>query len=451
MSRSPGLGTAGAAKAFARRTQPPNDSVESVPRGGGFVRALASVPGAGLQLIEVPIDERLADKPDNPRRKLVDLDDLAESIKARGLLEPLLVVRAEAFAAAQPDAPLGRGVEWVLLAGHRRRAAAVKAGLDRLPAIVRDDQAGPVDSAISTLVENVHRADLAPLEEARALSMLRDLGLPQREIAKQTGISQGQVSKRLQLLQMPAEVQEAVDVGEVEVTTALMMAHELPDRSEQLKALEVARAEQRPLDSVVRSLRRQPGTPPAQGAGFWQGPAQPAAKEPASMGEPASMMGEQRAPATVRPTDTATAGTAPDDALEEHAAAAGARWDACRAATHTTLKATEITQLLIDATLTPAPTQPSHALVTAADWADVELAPGDPGSAVEQALTGGGKAAQRLAVAVALARRELDLARSMHAQKPWAAANRRHVQRLVEWGVHTPSRYEQMKLTEPLD
>src|SRR5581483_3439730 len=79
--------------------------------------------------IEVPLDERLADNPLNARHSLGELGGLEASIRARGILQPLIVARAEAFRLAHPDVPVDKQAEWVLLAGHRRRAAAYRAGI----------------------------------------------------------------------------------------------------------------------------------------------------------------------------------------------------------------------------------------------------------------------------------------------------------------------------------
>jgi len=385
----------------------------------------------------VPIDERLADKPDNPRRALKDLDGLPQSIKTRGLMQALVVIRASAFVAARPDVSLPDNVEWVLLAGHRRRAAAQQIGLETLPAVVRDDQAGEKDSIISALVENMHRADLAPMEEARALATLRDLGLSQRESAAEVGIAQGQVSKRLALLDLPVEVQDAVDAGEIEVTAALTMARELPDPVDQLRALDIARGGDRPLTAAVRQLRQQSTVTTASPTAE----ATPGDRGDDGEGQDRPTLTTQTVPAGANreietelipdpvadPTPTASASVGATDAVEQHTAAAQARTDACRAAITSALKATEVTALLLDVTLDPPNARPSRAFATAAQWAGVPVTEDDSTARVDALIRAGGKTAQRLAVAMALARREGDLARGTQARAPWSPAARRHV------------------------
>lgn len=217
----------------------------------------ASAPSIDpIEFVEVPLDERLADNPLSARHSLGELDGLEASIRTRGLLQPLIVARAEVFLLACPEASVDVEAEWILLAGHRRRAAACRAGIKTAIAIVRDDLVGSEDSAAVTLVENVHRAGLSSIDEARVLSVLRDLGLSQREISHQTGISQGQVSKRLQLLDLPTELQDSIDDGHLAVADALTMLHELSDPQDQLRALRLSQGGGRSLKHVLRQLQR---------------------------------------------------------------------------------------------------------------------------------------------------------------------------------------------------
>lgn len=150
------------------------------------------------ELIELPLRSLIA-AGDNPRRDLGDLSELAISIKSTGLLEPIVATPGEA----------GR---YVIVAGHRRHAAAELAAVDTVPVYVRvmDDQ----ERVAAMLVENLQRSDLAPLEEAGAFKRLVDeFGMPQRQLAEKVGRSQGHISKRLGLLDLPAAAQKALDSG----------------------------------------------------------------------------------------------------------------------------------------------------------------------------------------------------------------------------------------------
>jgi ParB/RepB/Spo0J family partition protein len=161
---------------------------------------------------------RLHAHPDNPRENLGDLTDLVASVKAQGLIAPVLVVPGPVVQDGDRDVPT-----FVLVAGHRRAEAARQAGLSEVPGIVRTD----LDEAAQTevmLVENVQRADLTPMEQAKGLQRLADLGLTQRQIAERTGIAQGTVSKRLALLNLPTSVAKSVDSGGISVKDAEALA-----------------------------------------------------------------------------------------------------------------------------------------------------------------------------------------------------------------------------------
>ncbi len=179
-------------------------------------------PAAGAALLHVPLDA-LAPHPCN-RTDLGDLTELAASIAAQGLFEPLNVITAEAFNAAaerdgDPDRP-GTGITHVIVMGHRRAAAARAAGLGSVPVIVRDDLAG-ADAIAAMTAENVHRANLTPLQEAEAFAELARRGWRQRKIAEKTGCSQAHVSKRMTLLKLPEAARGAVASGTLPVDSAL--------------------------------------------------------------------------------------------------------------------------------------------------------------------------------------------------------------------------------------
>jgi ParB/RepB/Spo0J family partition protein len=180
----------------------------------------AVADSAGISAV-VPL-ARLAEHPENPRTSLGDLDELAASIRAQRLFEPLIVLTAAAYAGegGQEGYP-GPGLTHVIVMGHRRAAAARAAELEAVPVIVRDDLAGA--PAIAAMVaENRHREDLDPLAEARAMAALvQRHGWRQRRVAAEIGCSQAHVSKRMALLQLPDEARDALADGKVTVETAL--------------------------------------------------------------------------------------------------------------------------------------------------------------------------------------------------------------------------------------
>lgn len=436
------------------------DTVDETEDARSTVTPAASI--GSISFIEVPLNERLADNPISVRHSVSELDGLEASIRTRGILQPLIVARAEVFRSARPETSVETQAEWVLLAGHRRRAAARRAGIKTAIAIVRDDLVKSEDSATVALIENVHRAGLGPLEEARALSVLRDLSLSQREISDQTGISQGQVSKRLQLLELPVELQDRIDDGGLTVADALTVLHELNDPQDQLRALRLSQGGGRSLKRVLTQLKReQTARNVAEqrsgqedkilGVGVertghndcgmpaeWQRPevsADTAVIEPKLVHE-----GKGADPRENR------------EILDQHTAACSARVEACLRAVQSRLSVEQIAEVLVDATLDPPVLRSDQvkdqAHSMAAEWAATILPKGLDASVPSDVLRSAREAAQRLAVAIVFAHREIDLASAERLLHPWHEAARRHVRRLAAWGLHTPTAYEDTRLAQ---
>ena len=145
----------------------------------------------------------------NPRqpRQVFDTDALAElvhSIREVGLLQPIVVRR-------RPDAKK-KEAHYELVAGERRWRACQEVGMERIPAIVRD--AADDEMLRDALLENLHRAQLNPLEEAAAYQqLLADFGGTQEELAQRLGRSRPQVANTLRLLKLPPAVQRRVAAG----------------------------------------------------------------------------------------------------------------------------------------------------------------------------------------------------------------------------------------------
>ena len=160
----------------------------------------ATSEGAGAR--EIPI-ELIRRNPDQPRRAFgeAEIDELAASIREKGVLQPVLLRPA-------PD-KIG---EYQLVAGERRWRAAQKAGLRAMPALVRDlDDLQVLEIAI---VENVQRSDLNALEEALGYRALMDrFGRTQEAVAQVVGKSRPHVANALRLLNLPAEVQAMLSDG----------------------------------------------------------------------------------------------------------------------------------------------------------------------------------------------------------------------------------------------
>ncbi|HVB99440.1 MAG TPA: ParB/RepB/Spo0J family partition protein [Candidatus Dormibacteraeota bacterium] len=148
---------------------------------------------------EVDVD-RIDPNPYQPRRQFREeaLEELAQSIRSTGIIQPLILRK--------------NGPRYQLIAGERRWRAAKRAGLTRVPAIVRDI---PETEALEiTLVENIQREDLSPVEEAKAFDRLTgDFGLTQEDVARRTGKDRATIANTLRLLKLENTILEMIDTG----------------------------------------------------------------------------------------------------------------------------------------------------------------------------------------------------------------------------------------------
>lgn len=227
---------------------------------GGLGRGLSAlIPSADgdrpreIALVDIVIN------PDQPRGRFDDesLASLAASIVEHGVLQPVLVTRT----------PAG----YQLVAGERRYRAAQLAGLERIPAVVRSvDQQQRLALA---LVENLQRADLNALDEARAFRRLADeFGLTQDEIGTRMGRSRPAIANTLRLLEASARVQAAVEEGRITEgharAVAALDAHEDQDRL--LTMVTDRKLSVRQTEALARRLKAAIADP---GAGGVEGPA----------------------------------------------------------------------------------------------------------------------------------------------------------------------------------
>ena len=136
--------------------------------------------------------EKLHPHPDNPRKVLGDIDELAESIKASGILQNLTVV------------PMNDDwTEFTVIIGHRRLAAAKQAGLTELPCAVVEMT--EKEQLSTMLTENMQRSDLTVYEEAKGCQLLLDLGDTVAEVAEKTGFSESKIRRRVKLCELDEE------------------------------------------------------------------------------------------------------------------------------------------------------------------------------------------------------------------------------------------------------
>ncbi|MGQ9896734.1 MAG: ParB/RepB/Spo0J family partition protein [Acidobacteriota bacterium] len=158
------------------------------------------IPQSGETLLELDI-ERVLPNLEQPRVTFHEgkLEELAQSIREHGLLQPIVVRRLE-------------GENFQIIAGERRWRAAQRAGLHRIPAVVREVSDGQLLEL--ALVENIQREDLTPIEEAQAYRrMMDELGLTQEQVAVRLGKDRATVANAVRLLRLPPDIQKLVEDG----------------------------------------------------------------------------------------------------------------------------------------------------------------------------------------------------------------------------------------------
>jgi ParB family chromosome partitioning protein len=170
--------------------------------GRGLAAIIPDTEVEGPELRDLPLD-LIRPNPNQPRKRFdpASIASLAASIADAGMVQPLIV------------RPLGDG-RYELTAGERRWRAAREAGIQTVPAIVRDE--AEAERLQTALIENMAREDLNPVDEARACAALvEDLGLSKEELARRLGRSRSAISNLIRLLDLPDEALERLASGEL--------------------------------------------------------------------------------------------------------------------------------------------------------------------------------------------------------------------------------------------
>jgi len=157
-----------------------------------------------------PVDA-IEPNPNQPRRDFgeMELNEMAESVRENGVITPLVVTRTE------------RGYQ--IIAGERRWRAAQRAGLDRVPVVVREATA--TESLELAIIENIHRKDLNPIEEALAYQrLLEEIGTTQETLGKRLGKDRSTIANLLRLLTLPPLIQKDVIDGRLSMGHARVIA-----------------------------------------------------------------------------------------------------------------------------------------------------------------------------------------------------------------------------------
>lgn len=222
---------------------PPVERHTALGRGLGAL--IPQTSPAGAAPVEIPIS-RIKGNPYQPRQRVEQqaLERLAASIAVHGVLQPVLVTE------------ILDGYQ--LVAGERRVRAAQIAGLDRVPAIVR--QMAAKDQLAIAIVENVQRADLNAMEEAHAYRQLADeFNLTQEEIAARVGKARPTIANTLRLLELEQSVQDALGDGDITEGHGRALVGSTPAIQRQLVEAIVARGlSVRQTEELVRRLRDRP-------------------------------------------------------------------------------------------------------------------------------------------------------------------------------------------------
>ncbi|MEW6130448.1 MAG: ParB/RepB/Spo0J family partition protein [Acidobacteriota bacterium] len=165
--------------------------------GRGLSALFSPTTAIESDLLELGIDQ-IEPNPSQPRKFFAEdkLEELAQSIRANGLIQPLVVRRA--------------GESFQIIAGERRWRAAQRAGLMKVPCVIKEVREDEVLTL--SLIENIQREELNPIEEANAYkSLVEQLGVTQEEIARQVGKDRASIANFMRLLKLPAEIQRLVE------------------------------------------------------------------------------------------------------------------------------------------------------------------------------------------------------------------------------------------------
>lgn len=202
-------------------------------------------PQAGVLVVSV---DSIAPNPRQPRGAfdVEGLEDLAASIREHGVLQPVVVTQA------------GSKGSYNLIAGERRWRAAMLAGLEQVPVIVKE--ATSREMLELALVENLQRADLNPLEEATAYrALVDDFGMKQDEVADRVGKSRQAVTNSLRLLGLPHDIQAALNAGDITAghARALLQVHDTEMQLQIAQRIVSEGLNVRQVEALARRLAEQ--------------------------------------------------------------------------------------------------------------------------------------------------------------------------------------------------
>lgn len=211
------------------------------------------IPGGSIYFIET---HKIVPNPYQPRRDFdqARLNDLADSIRQYGVLQPLVVSRIEI-----PNEDGGFNVKYELIAGERRLRASKIAGLTQVPVVIRKEE-NPMMKLELAIIENLQREDLSPIDRARAfLRLSSEFKFSHAEIGRKVGKSREYVSNSLRMLQMPQEIIDALAAGKINEghTRPILMLNDRPDEQSVLfKEIVYKKMTVREAERIARGIAK---------------------------------------------------------------------------------------------------------------------------------------------------------------------------------------------------
>ncbi|WP_196421206.1 ParB/RepB/Spo0J family partition protein [Streptomyces sp. E1N211] len=387
-------------------------------------------------------------------RDLGDVSDLASSIEMDGLLQDIVVMHTSVFAEHYPDAASGITTKYVIAFGERRWRAHQHIGKEEISAVLRNDVAPKIRRVL--FVENFHRKQLSPIEEARRFQALHEDGMSYRQIAEELSLGgPNHVSRRLELLRLPTALQNIVGTEDGPgVTLARSILAQLAEPDEQIRAWELIRDENLTLGQAVDRIRNADAVPPGNTPAEETGPAPVPQGNTSGDSEDTAPVpqgntdvpaprttGDAPKPAAAKPKTPAGAQTlAADRDTAERNNASADRDQACRQLITNGSKLTPDQHAALMGRTLLAPMQQGPARTRAHRWLrDAGVAVfniSDTDSYFEAVLSSGQtELVNRVAVATAVAAGEV---RARDGRRQWDKSDAEHVRLLIETTGYVP-------------
>ncbi|WP_030387969.1 ParB/RepB/Spo0J family partition protein [Streptomyces sp. NRRL S-241] len=243
---------------------------QSISPRRAAIDAATSAPTEGaLPAVKLPV-ALISLNPLNPRSSLGDLSDLAKSLRDHGQKTAISIMSRLAYLEANPELAedLEPGTKYVAIDGNSRLAAAREGGFDEIKVMLDEELGSNPDEILeSALVANVHRQDLDPLDEARALQQLLAVHGTQEALAARLHRSQGWISQRLALLGLTPELKQKLQAGQESAALLRQVGRKKPEeQAQQLQVLKEQQAKKKVVRQADPPTQPKSARPPADSA-----------------------------------------------------------------------------------------------------------------------------------------------------------------------------------------